>query len=143
MWPDLDEKLISKGTDLIDMAISIYHAEIDLELRLLRPFVVCWMTGARFTADRDSDGARAIEIRDMVLAQMGPADMVTHNNGGVTILRGEGEQDYNPEDDSDLDEEQREQASKHRLVTEVLYPRNRPAPPKKKKRKWVSGSPSS
>jgi hypothetical protein len=73
-------------------------------------------------------------VRGVALAQAGPKNMVTHDDGSITILRKEDEEYYNLEEDSDLEEEEREQAKRDRLVTEDRYPRNRSAPGKKRKR---------
>lgn len=126
LWPDLDGEFIPKVKHLKMMARDLCRAGFDLEVRLWRPFVVCWMAN-RPSIYNAPNGKRAERARKMALALLGPGDMVTHDDGGITILRKEGEQDYNPAEDPNLDEEKREQARRHRLVTEVLYPRHRAA----------------
>lgn len=133
MWPDLEDKLIPTAQQLKTMGGAIRAAHIYLELRLLRAFVVCWMTDLPEHSNFE-ERDRAERIYKMTLAQMGPKNMVMHNDGGITILRREDEQNYNSAEDSELEDEEREKARRHRLVTEDLYPRNRPAPEKKRKR---------
>lgn len=131
MWPDLRDEFIPSPEDLRRMAEDIWAAELRIEPRLQRGFIVYWMTAYDLRSGRPGEGAK--RIRDMVLGQMGPENMVTHDDGCVTLLRMEDEENYNSEEDSDLEEEDREQAKRDRLVTEVRYPRNRPAPKKRKR----------
>ncbi|KAG9964101.1 hypothetical protein KCU61_g3149, partial [Aureobasidium melanogenum] len=90
LWPDLEDKLVPKAAALRIMAFDICAARFDLSFRLLRAYVVCWMSGA-FNNPSLVAGQRAKEIRNMALALVGPKNMVTHDNGGVTVLREQGE----------------------------------------------------
>lgn len=139
MWPDLEDELIPTVKQLKMMARDMRAARSGFEFGLLRAFVVGWMSDPpeRLIV---ADGKRTNKIRKMALAQMGPENMVTHNDGTVTVLRKIGESDNDPVEDPDLNDEEREQAKRHRLVTEVLYPRNRPVPSKQKGKKRLRSS---
>ncbi|KAH0358337.1 hypothetical protein KCU83_g575, partial [Aureobasidium melanogenum] len=106
------------------MARDIRTARFDLEFRLLRAFVVCWMTDPRQNYPFDHP-ERAEKMRKMALAQTGPENLITQDTGFITVLRKEGDEDYNPDEDLGLEAKEREQVKRHRLVTEVLYPRQR------------------
>ncbi|KAH0364848.1 hypothetical protein KCU65_g6536, partial [Aureobasidium melanogenum] len=132
LWPDLEEELVPTVKQLKMMARDLCAAHFPgLEFRLLRAFVVGWMfdPSERLIV---ADGKRASKIRKMALAQMGPKNMVIHNDGIVSILRKKVDKDYDTAEDSDLDDEERDQAKRHKLVTETLYPRNRPTLEKKR-----------
>ncbi|KAG9742974.1 hypothetical protein KCU73_g8530, partial [Aureobasidium melanogenum] len=135
LWPDLEERYIPTVQQLKLMAREIREARLGLEFRLLRPFMVCWMQNPPHDPENFVVGGHLAKcVRGVALAQAGPKNMVTHDDGSITILRREDEEYYNPEEDSDLEEEEKEQAKRDRLATEGRYPRNRPAPGKKRKR---------
>ncbi|KAG9676510.1 hypothetical protein KCU99_g2694, partial [Aureobasidium melanogenum] len=95
LWPDLEDELIPTVKQLKMMARDMRAARSGFEFGLLRAFVVGWMSDPpeRLIV---ADGKRTNKIRKMALAQMGPENMVTHNDGTVTVLRKIGESDNDP-----------------------------------------------
>ncbi|KAG9561635.1 hypothetical protein KCU71_g10444, partial [Aureobasidium melanogenum] len=90
MWPDLEDELIPTVEQLKMMARDIRTARFDLEFRLLRAFVACWMTNPRQNYPFDHP-ERAEKMRKMALAQTGPENLITQDTGFITILRKEGD----------------------------------------------------
>ncbi|KAG9838478.1 hypothetical protein KCU77_g10951, partial [Aureobasidium melanogenum] len=135
LWPDLEERYIPTVQQLKLMAREIREARSGLEFRFLRPFMVCWMLNPPHDPENFVVSGHLVKwVRGVALTQAGLKNMVTHDDGSITLLRREDEEYYNPEKDSDLEEEEKEQAKRDRLVTEGRYPRNRSAPGKKRKR---------